>query len=604
MPAHSRQAKAWTTNRGQFRYAWLAAALVLCVWLGTAIAGAAGFTASLDRDTITLGESATLSLTFEGGSPKQVPTPPATPNLEITSVGSSQQFSLNNGQASSSITHNFNVTPRQPGDYTIPALTAEVAGEKLSTPPLTLKVLKPTTPSSEAIKTGSQPAFIKLVLPRQQVYVGETLAAQIECYALSRLGGASQFQLTGFTADGFNVGKMVEGDHRQVRIWNSVYTVIPLRVALKVLKAGPMTLGPVTFNLIISERDPFDAFGFFGRGRQQQLPLAGDAVRVQSLPLPREGMPPGFNGAVGNYTMTLTAGPTNVAAGDPITVRIEISGRGSLDTVTLPDAPAWREFKTFPPTTKVATKDPLEMQGTKTFEQIITPQSTNVQALPPISFSFFDPDQKAYRTLTHPAVPLVVRPGAATPAPVVLANVGRAAQDSPPPTQDIVPNKQRLGAVAQIGPPLALQPWFLALQAAPVLAFVSAVLWRKRADNFACNPRLRRQRQVAQLVREGLGDLRRLAAENKSDDFFAALFRLLQEQLGERLDLPASAITEAVIDERLRPRGVPDTTLGPLQELFQACNLARYAPIKSSQELAAMVPKAEAVLGRLQEWKV
>ena len=34
-----------------------------------------------------------------------------------------------------------------------------------------------------------------------------------------------------------------------------------------------------------------------------------------------------------------------------------------------------------------------------------------------------------------------------------------------------------------------------------------------------------------------------------SDQFFATLSRLLQEQLGERLDLPASAITEAVIEE-------------------------------------------------------
>jgi len=40
--------------------------------------------------------------------------------------------------------------------------------------------------------------------------------------------------------------------------------------------------------------------------------------------------------------------------------------------------------------------------------------------------------------------------------------------------------------------------------------------------------------------------------------FFATLFRLLQEQLGERLELPASSITEAVIEEHLRPRGVPE----------------------------------------------
>jgi hypothetical protein len=147
------------------------------------------------------------------------------------------------------------------------------------------------------------------------------------------------------------------------------------------------------------------------------------------------------------------------------------------------------------------------------------------------------------------------------------------------------------------------QPWFLALQAIPLLAWVSAVVWRRRTEMLANNPRLRRRRQVAQVVRQGLLELRQLASDNKSDDFFATLVRLLQEQLGERLDLPASAITEAVIEERLRPRGVPEATLGSLHELFQTCNLARYAPIKTSQELAAIIPNLEAILRELQALK-
>jgi hypothetical protein len=157
--------------------------------------------------------------------------------------------------------------------------------------------------------------------------------------------------------------------------------------------------------------------------------------------------------------------------------------------------------------------------------------------------------------------------------------------------------------MAQIGPPLVQQPWFLALQAVPVLAWLSAAGWRRRTELLANNPRLRRRRQVAQVIRHGLLELRQLASANKSDDFFATLVRLLQEQLGERLDLPASAITEAVIEERLRPRGVPEATLASLHELFQTCNLARYAPIKTSQELAAIIPRLEAVLRDLQAVK-
>jgi hypothetical protein len=427
---------------------------------------------------------------------------------------------------------------------------------------------------------------------------------------LNRVQGIGQIQLTSFPADGFSVGKMIEGQRRQVQIGNGVYTVIPVDVAIKAIKAGPLSIGPVTFGLVVElpgngrQRDVFDPFGMFSHGEQRQISVATSTETVQSLMVPRDNAPADFNGAIGRFTLAMTAGPTNVAAGDPITVKVQISGRGSLDALTLPEQPSWHDFKTYPPTTKVETTDQLGLQGTKTFEQIVTPQNADIKALPPITFSFFDPEVKAYRTLTQPATPLVVRPGGTTVAPTILASAQARQENSPPPTQDIVPNKQRLGTIAQIGPPLALQTWFLVLQGLPMLAFVSAVVIRRRAESFANNPRLRRQREVACLIEQGLRDLRKSATANNSDEFFETLVRLLQEQLGERLDLPATAITEAVIEERLRPCGVPETILNVLLELFQQSNLVRYAPIKSSQELVALIPKVEALLKDLRSLKV
>ena len=585
----------------------VARALSLFVLLAAA-ANAATFTATLDRDTITLGEGATLSLSFEGGTPDNVPLPSGIPNLQVTETGTSTQFSFSNGQSSSTVIHTLRVTPQQPGDYTIPALTVTVGGQQLRSPPLTLKVLNPSAPSASAINSGSELAFLRLVLPRKEVYVGETFTAQLQLHLLNRVQGVNQIQLAAFPADGFNVGKMVEGQRRQAQIGNNVYTIIPVEVALKAIKAGNLTIGPVVFSLVVElpsnrQRDPFDPFGMFSRGEQRQMSVATTPETVQSLIVPRENAPPDFNGAIGRFTMAMSAGPTNVAAGDPITVKVQISGRGSLDALTLPEQPAWHDFKIYPPTTKVVTTDQLGLQGTKTFEQIVTPESAQIKSLPPVSFSFFDPEVKAYRTLTEPAVPLMVRPGGVTAAPTVLAGSKNRVDNSPPQTLDIVPNKQRLGALAQIGPPLIQKTWFLVLQGVPMLAFVSAVFIRRRAENLANNPRLRRQRQVAHLVAQGIGDLRKFAAENNSDQFFATLVRLLQEQLGERLDLPATAITEAVIEERLKPAGAPDKVVNSLQELFQLSNLVRYAPIKSSQELAALIPKAESLLAELRTLK-
>jgi hypothetical protein len=575
--------------------------VVLC--LGSARLDAATFTASLDRDTIALGESATLTLTFEGGSPKSIPEPKV-PDLQINYSGHSEQFSSDfNGHNTSSVVHQFVLTPTQIGEFIIPAMTVQVDGQSLTNQPLKLTVAQPNAPTSAEVNSGSQIAFMKLVLPKKEVYDGEVLSARLDVYLRDDVENFGNFQFIGTPANGFTVGKTGQGNKQRVQIGNRVYTDLPLSLALTTTKHGPVSIGPFAASAVIVVPSPDQRRDFFGRlvGEQRQVALASDTLNVESLPLPAEGVPPNFNGAVGDYSMNVTAGPTNVAVGDPITVRVQISGRGALDALTLPDQPAWRDFKAYPPTQNIKTTDQLGIEGIKTFEQIVTPQNTDVHELPAFSFSFFDPGTKTYRTLTQPPVQLAVHSGGTTPAPMIAATKSANSQASPP--QDILPIKEQFGALVPAGPPLLTQPSFLAVQSLPVLAWLAAFVWRKRTDSLANNPRLRRQRYVAQLVRDGLNDLRRLAVENNSDEFFATLFRLLQEQLGERLDCPSSSITEAVIDERLVLLGAPETVLAGLRELFQLCNQARYAPMRTSGELAAVIPQFENAVRELQNVK-
>ena len=103
------------------------------------------------------------------------------------------------------------------------------------------------------------------------------------------------------------------------------------------------------------------------------------------------------------------------------------------------------------------------------------------------------------------------------------------------------------------------------------------------------------------MVASAIPQLRELAARNESEQFYAFVFRLLQEQLGDRLDLPASAITEAVLDERLPRRGASPELITRLHELFQMCNQARYAPVRTNEELQQVASNLEKALGELQQ---
>jgi len=582
---------------------WL---LLVAVALVNSAAWAASFSASLDRDTITLGEQATLSLKFEGVQPQDAPGLPRIAGLAFQYVGPSSSFSFINGQTTSSVTYNYIVTAQHEGEFTIPGLRANVGGQQLASSPLKLVVTKVNAPPPADVANGREPAFLKLVVPKNKVYVGEPMVGQLELYLRDDVQGVNNFQLSSSPTDGFNTGQTAEqqGLRRRVQIGNRLYTVIPLALPLTAIRPGALTLGPFTAGVVVglpSQNQGGDPFfsRFFNQTEQKQVALTTDSVKVESLPLPEPNKPANFNGAVGNFTLSATAGPTTVTVGDPITVRVQISGHGALDMVTLPTQDAWRDFKTYPPTTKVEPGDQFGFQGTKTFEQIISPQNADVHELPALSFSFFNPDDGQYHTLTQPAVPLVVRTAGATPMPAFATAKSGAPESQAP--QDILPLKVTLGTLSPNRTPLVARPVFLAAQSLPVLAFLAAFIWRRRTDNLANNPRLRRRLAVAQLIASGVDDLKKYAAANQPDEFFATLFRLLQEQLGERLDCPASAITENVVDEQALLRGAPPATRDALREQFQLCNQARYAPVRGTSELNSVAAQFEKLVRDLQE---
>ena len=392
--------KLYPGSRSRFGLRLLFAVLLLMLWSAPSALCAASFTATLDRENVTVGESATLTLKYEGGQPRSFPAPPALPNLQIAGGGTSQNISIVNGEYSASISQVFALTPTQPGEFIIPALKAEIGGQVLTTQPLKLTAVK--APTSAADTAGDKLAFFKLFVPKKEVFVGEILEAEFQVYVRDGLANGdrilqyfNQFEGCPLKAEGFSIIKTAHAQLRRARAGNSTYGVATLVTSLSPVKTGSLTINTMEMTVVLQiplpnqrRRDPFDPMGFFQQMQveERRVTLTAEPVTLTALPLPKENIPANFNGAVGNYSMTLSAGPTNVAAGDPVTVKVQISGRGAFDSLALPEQSAWREFKTYPPTTKVDTTDALGLQGTKTFEQVVVPQNRGDH--PPLLLAF------------------------------------------------------------------------------------------------------------------------------------------------------------------------------------------------------------------------
>ena len=539
-------------------------------WRSGGASRAANFTASLDRDTITLGETATLTLAFEGGQPKSLPALPAIKNLQVQDFNNwSQniQMDMNTGQSTAVFSHTLLLRPQTTGEFVIPPLAVDIGGQQHSTTPLKLTVTAPV-PAPAAANAGNAVAFMKLSLPQKKVYAGQELTAQLEICLRDDVQNFGRFQFTGQPAAGFTINKIVQGQEGRIQIGSHAYRVIPLSVALTAVKPGTPTLGPFNASLIVVLASPNQGGDliaqFLSRGEQKQIALATEQIRAECLPLPDNNKPTNFNGTMASFTVTTSAGPTNPAVGDPVTVRVQVSGRGALDAVKLPEPLALKDFKIFRSTSTITNLDPLGVEGTKIFELVAAPQSADVREWPSLALTcsnssdYFNPEDGAYHTLASAAVPLAVGFAGSTPLPALPVAKKSPAENQTP--QDIAPVKDSLGTLVAKSSPLVVQPVFLAVQAVPVLAFLAAFIWRRRADSLTNNPRLRRKIAVEKMVQNGFTDLRKHAAENNSEEFFALLFRLLQEQMGERLDCPASAITENVVEDSSILRGSPEIT--------------------------------------------
>src|SRR5262245_61965834 len=83
------------------------------------LAGEPSFTATLDRDSVVVGETVALSLKFEGSSPKGIPTIPPLPGLAVAGgVSTSVNSSLGpDGVMTSSTSYTVPLLAQQVGDF-------------------------------------------------------------------------------------------------------------------------------------------------------------------------------------------------------------------------------------------------------------------------------------------------------------------------------------------------------------------------------------------------------------------------------------------------------------------------------------------------------
>ncbi len=559
----------------------------------------------------TVGRSLILSIDMTGARNASAPTI-SVEGFDISYLGPSTQISITNGQVNSFVQHRYSLVALKPGQFTLGPFAVEYQGKQYQTASLKVTIVaaqKPSVPAQrpapgrtklpQQARDRDQALYLGLTVPQHEIYLHERIPVDVKLYVGAKR--VSDVQYPTFLKDGFSAEAFAKPTQNQEIINGKTFTVLHFQTEVIPLRTGSRALGPATLQLNVLTRrqggspssDPFfdrffqnDFFSTFSSGRQR-LDLHSDPLTLTVLPLPEDGRPVNFSGAVGTFTLNVTATPTELNAGDPITMRMRISGNGNLVDTASP---------TFVDTTGFRTYEPLggKTNGTtKYFEQVLIPQDTNLRSIPSVQFSYFDPQARRYRTVESQPIALVVRPAETTTQKTVITGNTDALhiqsqREEEDLGRDIVYIKDDPGPLVPQARPWYGSVGFLLWHPFPVLLFISAWWYDQRRLRLSGDLRYARFTEAGKQAREGLVDAERLLMQGDEQTFYTTMVQMLQGYLSAKLDLPLGGIES----NTLRSRGVSQTCIQQIETVWETCEHVRFAQGtvgNSSDEILSLI---------------
>ncbi|MFV1958042.1 MAG: BatD family protein [Planctomycetota bacterium] len=567
----------------------------LLLFAGTARAAGTSVDVRFDPPRVVVGEAADLTLTVDGqagGSPSM----PAVDGLHIDFAGRSSRMEVVNGRTTRKTIFHYRVWAERPGRYAVPALRVSTASGVETTPPVTLEVVKAPrravpAPSGRGLPPGrSTPApaspradvsaFLRVRLDRTSPFVGETVPLAIEAWFPADAGGSldalphadeKAFTLDLADTEAKRSSRELKGRLWKVLTWQGALSAVkagrfPLRFSmeatLQVRDRRPRRRGPSRrrspFGGLLGG-DPFDDPFFqddlfsdlFSPVRQVKVEPESEPLDLVVRPLPAEGRPVTFHGAVGRFTVEAFLDPAvrTSTVGDPLTLVTVVRGEGSFDRVRAPVLEDETGWKTYPPDHREGKAE--DQAGEKTFEQVIVPTDASIQAVPPVVLSYFDPVRETYETARTVPIPLRLVPAPLGRAPRGEARpvAGEATAPASAEQDALVPDR-----VGDGGAVSTLVPWIRRPVSAPVLGglglllgagLVLTVRRRRRERDPVAEERRRRERAIAR----ARADLDHAVARGDQDAAVAAARRALCDRLArDEAQCEPSSLTLADVE--------------------------------------------------------
>ena len=555
--------------------------------------------------------------------------------LSGPNTSTSSSIRMVNGSTSMSITYTYTylLQATREGTFTIPVATVSVNGKQYSSNSLSIKVIKNSgssgaqnqgtanqnhgTGSSGAGVTGnSNDVYVKAFASNSSPLQGEGIVITYKIFTKVPIAQINISKLSSFS--GFwSQNLMKENDKLQQTtqvIDGEQYVVADIRkIALFPLKSGRLVIDPLELACVAQVRrqtktrtgDPFfdDFFNdsFFNSGvANVEKTLKSNPVIISVRPLPEEGKPADFSGAVGNFTLHAEIDKTRLKTNEAVTLKCTISGRGNIQLIDKLNLTFPPDFETYDPKVISDVQTTASgISGNQVFEYLMIPRKPGKFTIKPVTFSYFDLEKKRYISLSSPEFSLEVEKGAGEPG-AVMTYSGANKEEIKYIGSDIRHIKVDGINLKIAGSRFFASIGFWVLLVIPLLFFLLfLILWRKLAARRS-DTVLMKNLRATKIARKRLQKAEEFQKSGRQDDFYIAISQSLWGYLSDKFSIPLAELSVESVHEALILKNVNETIISQFIETLSNTEFARFAPGEKTVNMERIYNEALEIISKME----
>lgn len=595
---------------------------VLLFWSAISFGQNIKVTATVSSNQVATGEQ--FEITFSTNGNPEAFEPPTFAGFQVVGGPSqSSSYSSINGQTTASISVSYGLMAVKEGEFTIGPAIMVIAGKQHKSNSIRITVTKGrSVPQQQGqsraaggqddrVSAGkssdiSKQLFMRAIANKTNVYQGEQITVTYKLYANIAIVGNTPDKLPDFNGFWSQEIKNNSGNvdwKEEVYNGQRYHVAVLKEIILFPERFGKLTLDPLIMTFVVRKNvpsnDPIEQF--FGGGSYEDIKykIKTAPVAIHVKPLPDAGKPEGFEGAVGQFSISANVDKSSLKANEALNYTLKVSGSGNLKLLKAPTVNFPADLEKYDPKINDRITESLSgVSGAREYTYLLIPRHEGNYTIEPLKFSYFNPVNEKYVTLTAGPFDLKVAKGA--PGSNVTAYSSGNQQDIKMLAKDIAYIKTATSGLHKKDSIFYGSAAYYVLLCVGPLLFAGALIYRKQYREHNRDQVKVKGRNANKIAAKHLANARKQLLAGDKKLFYQDVYKGLYQYLSDKFNIPAAELNKDNIAETLRSASVKEPLINQLTDTLDLCEMARYAPVTGIAE-QEVFDKAKSIINDIEE---